>query len=68
MKHGHGVYIFEDNSSWIGQWENDQPVEEDGNHAFAAKGACPQTYVEDLLQNECDRQMARKGTQAAILQ
>lgn len=59
-KHGSGVYIFEDNSCWIGQWDSDRPVKESNEQPFAAMGTCPQTYVEDLLRIEPDTSMARK--------
>lgn len=59
--------MFEDNSCWLGQWENDQPVEASSKKAFAALGACPQIYIDDLLRNELDGSMACKGIESYTL-
>jgi hypothetical protein len=59
-KHGEGLFVFEDNSVWPGMWANDQPVETNNKH-FAAHGNCPQVYVQDLLDLECNAAFAAKG-------
>ena len=61
-KHGEGVYVFEDNSTWSGMWENDQPVESSNTQPFAAQGPCPKVYVQDLLDHEQNTAFAAKGT------
>lgn len=55
------MYVFEDNSCWLGQWENDQPVEDGTSREFAARSACPQIYIDDLLRTEPCSSMAAKG-------
>lgn len=57
--------MFEDNSVWMGRWENDQPVEAGSTQPFAAQSNCPKIYVQDLLNFEQNVAFAAKGAAPA---